>query len=153
MINRFNIRVYFILHHPDEEKVLLSDEIIQGKAYTKLPGGGLEFGEGPEDAAKREAREELGQDIQLMTQLYTTGFFQQSAFRSSDQVIGIYYLARLTETPRFRVSQTKHDFEQLIEAAQSFRWTELNLDILDELSFEIDRSALDHYLKMMKGRL
>ena len=53
-IQRFNVRVYFfLLDRPLAEggpalgsRVLLSDEFLAGRDCTKLPGGGLEFGEG-----------------------------------------------------------------------------------------------------------
>ena len=46
----------------------------------KFPGGGLMFGEGPEDCMKREVEEELGQDIEIISHFYTTGFFQKAFF-------------------------------------------------------------------------
>jgi len=47
MQKRFNVRVYGIL--VQEGKLLVSDEYIKGYEITKLPGGGLEFGEGSAD--------------------------------------------------------------------------------------------------------
>ena len=59
---RFNIRVYGILIN-DQNQVLVSDELIRGKHYTKFPGGGLEYGEGTRDCLKREFLEETGHEI------------------------------------------------------------------------------------------
>jgi ADP-ribose pyrophosphatase YjhB (NUDIX family) len=86
---RFNIRVYGILI--DQGKVLVNDEIIQGRQVIKFPGGGLDWGEGTIDCLKREWKEELGLDIEVSRHFYTTDFFQLSAFDDS-QVISIYYL-------------------------------------------------------------
>ena len=41
----FNVRVYGILID-SHERLLVSDEFIRGAYITKLPGGGLEIGEG-----------------------------------------------------------------------------------------------------------
>jgi 8-oxo-dGTP diphosphatase len=143
MIDRFNIRVYFILQHPTENKILLSDEIIRGSAYTKLPGGGLEYGEGPEDAARREAIEELGQEIEIVKHLHTTPFFQQSAFKSSDQVIAIYYLAKLKQAPTFKIAEEKFDFIQTEKNDESFRWAVLGSELIEEMSFPTDKAAIE----------
>jgi 8-oxo-dGTP diphosphatase len=89
MIARFNIRVYGILRHNDN--VLLVHESIPGMEFTKFPGGGLEFGEGIHDCLMREFKEETGLDIQILRHIYTTDFFQQSAFSREDQIISIYY--------------------------------------------------------------
>jgi 8-oxo-dGTP diphosphatase len=86
---RFNIRVYGIWLH--EGRVLINEELIRGQKVIKFPGGGLELGEGTIDGLKREWKEELGIDIQVIKHFYTTDFFQQSAFDDS-QVISIYYL-------------------------------------------------------------
>lgn len=87
---RFNIRVYGILL--DEERgVLVSDELIRGKEYVKFPGGGLEFGEGTRDCLRREFMEEMHLKIEVGEHIYTTDFYQESAFRAGDQIISIYY--------------------------------------------------------------
>lgn len=97
---RFNLRAYFILFNAAKDAVLVSEECIAGESMTKFPGGGVEFGEGPEDTVEREALEELGRSIEITGHFYTTGFFQRSAFRAQDQLVSIYYTAKLSdETP------------------------------------------------------
>jgi ADP-ribose pyrophosphatase YjhB (NUDIX family) len=86
----FNLRVYGVLLGPNKE-VLVSDELIRGGYYTKFPGGGLEFGEGTRDCLKREFKEEMDLDIAVGDHLYTTDFFQMSAFNPDHQIISIYY--------------------------------------------------------------
>ncbi len=93
MEKRFNVRVYGIWILDD--KVLVNEELIRGEKIIKFPGGGLEWGEGTIDCVKREWKEELGIDIEVLDHFYTTDFFQQSAFDSS-QVISIYYLVTAT---------------------------------------------------------
>ena len=86
---RFNIRVYGIWIR--DGQLLVNDELIRGTQVIKLPGGGLDIGEGTHDGLKREWKEELDLDIEVLDHFYTTDFFQQSAFDNS-QVISIYYL-------------------------------------------------------------
>jgi len=88
MSRRFNIRVYGIWLH--DGHILVSEELIRGRSVLKLPGGGLEWGEGIADCLKREWQEELGLEITVLDHFYTTDFFQLSAFDDS-QVISIYY--------------------------------------------------------------
>lgn len=86
---RFNIRVYGIWLN--DGQVLVNEELIRGRKVIKFPGGGLEWGEGIADCLKREWKEELGLEIDIVSHFYTTDFFQASAFDDS-QVISIYYL-------------------------------------------------------------
>lgn len=85
---RFNIRVYGIWIH--DGKVLVNDELIRGSQVIKFPGGGLDWGEGTIGCLKREWKEELDMDVDVLDHFYTTDFFQQSAFDNT-QVISIYY--------------------------------------------------------------
>lgn len=88
----FNVRVYGILVNAQNE-VLISDEQLGSVAFTKFPGGGLEYGEGIIDALKREFLEECNLEIEIVRHLYTTDFFEKSSFNDS-QIISIYYVVR-----------------------------------------------------------
>lgn len=91
MEKRFNVRVYGIWIN--DTQILVNEEMIRGRKVIKFPGGGMDWGEGTIDCLKREWKEELGIDIEVIQHFYTTDFFQQSAFDES-QVISIYYLVR-----------------------------------------------------------
>jgi ADP-ribose pyrophosphatase YjhB (NUDIX family) len=93
----FNVRVYGILLDP-EKGLLVSDEFIRGNYITKLPGGGLEIGEGTRDGLAREFIEEANIEVTVGDHFYTTDFFQISAFNNKDQIISIYYLVHTADT-------------------------------------------------------
>jgi len=141
-IQKFNVRAYFILYN-DNDEILLSDELIAGKKYTKFPGGGVEFGEGIEDAIRREAIEELGQEVEIIQHIYTTGFFVESTFRPGDQVISVYYQVQLIEPPKFRIATLKFDFNTDTHDTESFRWAKLASIHPNELSFVADKFLLN----------
>ena len=120
-MHRFNLRVYGILIN-DKKQILVADEYIRGGLYTKFPGGGLEFGEGTRDCLKREFMEELNLKIEVTDHLYTTDFFQESAFRPGDQIISIYYLVKPLEPIKVRLSNIEFDFDE----DQLLRYKELH---------------------------
>lgn len=109
MEKRFNIRVYGIVIN-DHQELLVSDELIKGLQFTKFPGGGLEWGEGTHECLKREFAEELEQEIEVLEHYYTTDYFQQSAFRDSDQLVSIYYKVAMIGQPGFEVKSSPFDF-------------------------------------------
>jgi 8-oxo-dGTP diphosphatase len=141
-IYQFNIRVYGILLN-EKKEILLSDEYFSDIFMTKFPGGGLQFGEGPEDCIKREAVEELGQEIEIVKHFYTTGFFQQALFYDDQQLISIYYEIRLKEPPQFPISTKAFDFSEKSTVKQSLRWVNPELIKENELTFPIDRFVLN----------
>jgi 8-oxo-dGTP diphosphatase len=107
----FNLRVYGILQGMNHE-VLVSDEFIRGGLYTKFPGGGLEFGEGTRDCLKREFLEEMNLNVKVTDHLYTTDFFQMSAFNPEHQIISIYYRVEPLEEIRVPLRQKVFDFDE-----------------------------------------
>ena len=108
---RFNIRVYGILMSESRE-ILVSDEFIRGKYYTKFPGGGLEFGEGTRDCLKREFKEEMDLNVDIGDHIYTTDFFQLSAFDPGHQIISIYYFVNALEPITCALRNKPFDFDE-----------------------------------------
>ncbi len=137
----FVIRVYGLIINKSAQ-ILLSDEYLFDRRMTKFPGGGLEFGEGPEDCLKREALEEFGQNIEIVEHFYTTGFFQRALFFDNHQLISIYYRIRFTDEPRFKITDKPYDFPE-INGSQSFRWAYIDQLTEDDLTFPVDRHVLD----------
>lgn len=107
----FNIRVYGILIN-EKQQVLVSDEYIRGSYFTKFPGGGLEFGEGTRDCLKREFMEEMSLQVEVTEHIYTTDFFQMSAFNPSHQIISIYYAVRALEEIKAPLRDTPFAFDE-----------------------------------------
>ena len=152
-MNRFNIRVYGILQ--DESlRVLVSDEYIRGSYFTKFPGGGLEFGEGTRDCLQREFKEETGLEVTVGKHIYTTDFYQVSAFNNNDQIISIYYYVHAESLTDLEIKTKAFDFapHQVADPkgeSEVFRWIEW--DDLHEglLSLPIDKLVV----KMLKQDL
>ena len=107
----FNIRVYGILIN-QQKQVLVSDEYIRGMYITKFAGGGLEFGEGTKDCLKREFLEEMGLNVEIGEHIYTTDFFQISAFNKEQQIISIYYFAKALEDIKVPLREKEFDFDE-----------------------------------------
>ena len=107
----FNLRVYGILFN-EQKQLLVSDEYIRGSYYTKFPGGGLELGEGTRDCLKREFKEEMDLDVEIGAHIYTTDFYQISAFNPAHQIISIYYFANALEPIKCPLRTTPFDFDE-----------------------------------------
>ncbi|WP_462254514.1 NUDIX domain-containing protein [Ferruginibacter sp.] len=107
----FNIRVYGILINK-QKQVLVSDEYIRGMYITKFPGGGLELGEGTRDCLKREFLEEMNLNIEVGEHIYTTDFFQMSAFNKDQQIISIYYFVKALEEIKAPLREKEFDFDE-----------------------------------------
>lgn len=142
---RFNIRVYGVLIN-EKKQVLLSDEFIRGKYYTKFPGGGMEYGEGTRDCLKREFLEEMNLNVLVTDHLYTTDFFQISAFHPDHQIISIYYLVTALDEISVRLSTTAFDFDAAQMSAyeknnetESFRFVDWDDLSEDSVTLPIDK--------------
>lgn len=147
----FNVRVYGILIN-DNHEVLISDERTENVSFTKFPGGGLEYGEGLIDALKREYQEECNFDIDIVSHLYTTDFYEKSSFNES-QIISIYYLVKNTSPIQIRTTAAAFDFEgQEYEdgKAQSFRWVKIEQLKEINLTFKTDQMAWNIFYKNRK---
>ena len=152
-MQRFNIRVYGILLH-ESGSVLVSDEYIRGSYYTKFPGGGLEYGEGTRDCLRREFLEELNLKVAVGDHIYTTDFFQQSAFHPDHQILSIYYWVTALEPITARISTTPFHFdEQQLKTyeekkeTESFRFIEWQDLEPEMMTLPIDKIVVE----MIKG--
>ena len=147
---RFNIRVYGILIN-EQQQVLVSDEFIRGKYYTKFPGGGLEFGEGTRDCLKREFLEEMNLNVEIGDHIYTTDFFQLSAFNPDHQIVSIYYYARALEPIRCAIRTTPFQFDaaqlEVYNATgetETFRFIDWNEFSDEQVTLPIDKIVARH---------
>ena len=125
--NRFNLRAYGILIR--DGRVLLSEEHYKGKQLIKFPGGGVEYGEGIQDALIREWREEMSCDIQVEDMFYVTDYFIQSAFIAEDQIVSFYYT--VSSKTELQTSFSEHQIY----------WTELIPANADKLTFQQDKEV------------
>jgi 8-oxo-dGTP diphosphatase len=140
-----NLRVYGVLVTGDN-KILVSDELIRGMYITKFPGGGLEIGEGTRDCLKREFMEELNLEIDTGKHIYTTDFYQQSAFNPAHQIISIYYEAiplgplavPLREHP-FAFDETQMKIYEQEKETQTFRLINPEKFSEEDLTLPIDK--------------
>ncbi|MGI9190975.1 MAG: NUDIX domain-containing protein [Chitinophagaceae bacterium] len=139
------IRVYGIWID-ENARVLLSDERIGNREFTKFPGGGLEPGEGTHDALRREWMEELEAPIDIIKHVYTTDFFQASAFHENTQIISIYYRVEPTETPKVPIYNEHQPFKNEGDREEIFRWVYLDDLKEDMLTFPIDKKIANFLL-------
>lgn len=138
MINRLNIRVYGLLINQQNE-ILLVDEQIDDFKFTKFPGGGLELGEGTADCLKREFMEECNLAIDVKAHYYTTDFFQQSAFRPTDQLISIYYKVEPLQFP-IEINLEPFTVQEYGKTETlHFKWVSLLNLKPEQLTFPIDK--------------
>ncbi len=146
------VRVYGILLN-EKKEVLVSDELIRGNYYTKFPGGGLEVGEGTRDCLQREFMEEMQLSVSVGQHLYTTDFYQQSAFNPSQQILSIYYFAHALEPITAPIRDQAFAFDQaqlaqyeLTKEIETFRFIPWEEFSADTVSLPIDK-IVANYLK------
>jgi 8-oxo-dGTP diphosphatase len=144
-MSKFNLRVYGILMN-ERKEVLVSDEYIRGNYFTKFPGGGLEFGEGTRDCLKREFLEEMNLKVAVGDHIYTTDYFQLSAFHPEHQIISIYYFVHPLEEIQVPLRNQPFHFDEAqlriyemkkeIETFRFIKWTDL---AEESMSLPIDK--------------
>ncbi len=149
----FNIRVYGILIN-EQKQVLVTDEFIRGNYYTKFPGGGLELGEGTRDCLKREFKEEMNLNVEVGDHIYTTDFYQRSAFNPEHQIVSIYYYIKALEEITAPLRTKEFDFDERELAIykkeneiETFRFIDWDLFSADSVTLPIDKFVVN----MLKG--
>ena len=140
----FNVRAYGLLINAANQ-LLISDEKEYGRLFTKLPGGGLEYGEGLTDCLKREFLEECNVEVEVLSHFYTTDFFVKSAFGDA-QIISVYYMVKAVSGLDMCVKTIPFDFDGEGEVLQAFRWVSLADLKPEDMTFPIDQ----HVVKLLK---
>ncbi len=135
----FNVRVYGLLINSRNE-LLLSDEKRSGFSFTKLPGGGLEFGEGVVDALIREFSEELAIDVTIGDLFYVNDFFQASAFNENHQLLSFYYFVNYDKFEE--IGQEEYNFP-LQEEGEKQRWVAISKLTEADFTFPIDKVVIE----------
>ncbi len=100
----FNVRVYAlcILNN----KLLTLKEPFAEKMVTKLPGGGLEFGEGTAECLKREFKEELNLQIEVGDAFYIQEHFVKSLAKDNKQLLMLYFYATILDSDNLQILDT-----------------------------------------------
>ncbi len=106
-----------------------------GDGKWNLPGGFLEHGELPEEAAKRETREEVGVEVEIDGFL---GFetFENPYFENTMMLDCQFYGHIVSGTP------------QALEESSEVRWFEFDKIPYDDMVFGNNVKAIKKYLKL-----
>ena len=131
MIDKINIRVYAIYLNEKNELMAL-DEGYAGEKLVKLPGGGLEFGEGTIECLHREFAEELNLKIEVLEHFYTQEDFLVSRFRENEQLLTIYYTVNILNL---------EDLNILDDSIENVKWVSLHEE--NPLPLPIDKIVFE----------
>ena len=131
MIDKINVRVYAAAIR--DGKVLALHEEYAGEQLMKLPGGGLELGEGLLDCLHREFEEELNCKIKILGHLYTQEDFLVSRFRENEQLLTIYYMVEILDNDEFLI---------LDPCIEKIEWIPIN-NAENPFQLPIDRIAFE----------
>ena len=144
MNQHFNIRIYGLLIN-EFNQILISDECRNGFAFTKFPGGGLEFEEGFKHALKREFKEELNIEIEVGELFYFNEFYQASVFNPKAQIHSFYYKVFFPDW--ISIVADQHEIP-LTEEGEKHRWINLQDLKISDFTFPIDKIVVQHLLKI-----
>jgi len=134
-MKRFNLRTYAIIIN-NRHELLVSDEYRFGRAFTKFPGGGLEWGEGLAEGLQRELKEEMNLSIEVGELFFVNDFFQQSAFRKDDQLLSFYFKVKSID---FNAIPATNYAIPLKEEGEKFRWVSLSELTKEMFTFPVDK--------------
>ena len=136
----FNVRVYGWLEC--EGKVLVSRETFEAGELVKFPGGGVELGEGPSQALRREFLEEVQLNVDVVGPAYTSPNFHRSYFHHR-QLLALYFSVQTKE--KLKPSACTQKFAGFLKQRQLF-WCKVDQFDIETLTHEVDREAFQYYV-------
>ncbi len=117
----------FLLENDEGDVLLVRRAVEPFKGMWDTPGGFCEQAEHPEDAAKREAKEELGVDVELTGLI---GIFMDQYGSGGDSTMNVFYTGKIIGGD----IQTADDVD-------AYEWFPKSR--LPRVAFENGRNALD----------
>lgn len=119
----------------------------------------MEYGEGTRDCLKREFMEEMNLRIEVGEHIYTTDYFQISAFNPDHQIVSIYYYVHPLEEISARLSTIEFDFDEdqmrlynQRNEIETFRFIDLDKLSEDCVSLPIDKIVVRMIGKGLSGK-
>jgi len=93
-VEKFRIAIYGVLLV--NGRALMTRTKVPSGSIINFPGGGLELGENPVEALRREYREETSLEVEIEKLLFCTESFQQNPDYQDEQLYHVFYQVKRT---------------------------------------------------------
>lgn len=135
-LDAFTIRIYGVL--VENNKLMRLKEPYWGEILYKLPGGGLEYGEGTLECLARELKEELNLELDTAELFYAQEDFIRSKFKTNEQLFTVYY--KIT-------CKNIADLQIIDKNIEEVNWIDLKDLSPDLMTLPVDKIVVEKLLK------
>ncbi len=112
------------------------DEIRAQTGKWGLPGGRMEFGEHPQDALKREVKEETGLDVDPVRPVHVDEWQPKVVPDEAWQIVGIFYLCTVNSVSEVSIN----------EEFDAYSWVDATT-VKEYVLMEADKKAILQYVR------